>query len=81
MKNKILILSVIAASISMLSLQKEAAQKEDIIPKYSLGLPFAVGSLPTNCDAIIQAAISGEPVVGLQIGQRSRQAGDDACHG
>lgn len=64
MKNKFLTLSVIAASLSMLSLQKEAPKKEDIIPKYSLGLPFAVGSLPANCDAIIQSAISAEPAVG-----------------
>ena len=64
MRYKILTLSVLAAAVSMLSLHQQKTKKDEIIPKYSLGLPFAVGVVPTNCDAIIQGAIGGEPAIG-----------------
>ncbi len=64
MKNKLLVLSVIAASVSMLNLYKQQPVKDELIPKYTLGLPFAVGSLPANCDVIIQGAVKAEPAFG-----------------
>ena len=64
MNNKLLISSVLSVSISLFSFHKLASKKDDVIPKYSLGLPFAIGEVPTNCDSIIQTAVAGEPVLG-----------------
>ena len=55
MKNKLLITSVIVAGISTLSFSNHT---------HTLSLPFAVGGLPVNCDAIMQGAIANEPAFG-----------------
>ncbi len=67
MKNKLIFMSVIVVSVSMLNFKKQAPVQNEIIPKFALGLPYAIGSLPANCDAIIQGAVSAEPAVGTYV--------------
>ncbi len=57
-------MSVLAASVSMLNFYKQAPAKDEVIPKYALGLPFAVGGITANCDSIIQGAVAAEPAFG-----------------
>lgn len=63
MKIKILSIVVIAA-VSFLSFKQLTPRKNEVIPQYTLGLPFAKGGTGINCDIIIQSAVAGEPVIG-----------------
>ncbi|MBC7459063.1 MAG: hypothetical protein H7235_12335 [Bdellovibrionaceae bacterium] len=61
MKNKLLITSVIVAGISTLSFSKHASPQNKVLPNVTLSLPFAVGGVPVNCDAIMHASVGNEP--------------------
>ncbi|MGZ3727342.1 MAG: hypothetical protein ACXWQQ_16190 [Pseudobdellovibrio sp.] len=65
MKNKILLIATLSA-VTFLSLKQIAPKKQETLPRYSLGLPFAKGS-GINCDIVIQSAVQGEPAPGTYI--------------